>query len=84
MKKILLLLAVGAMVLSSCGQKSTAQSEAATEETTVVEAAPVETAVPDSTDKACCEKDSTMACCQKDSLKADEAETPEAVTEEAE
>nr|WP_321406786.1 hypothetical protein [uncultured Carboxylicivirga sp.] len=72
MKKILLILAVSAFVVSSCGLKSNAQGGEVTEETTVVEEA-VETAVADSTDKACCEKDSTKACCEKDSV---EVETP--------
>lgn len=65
MKKILLVLAVAAMVVSSCGTKGAKTEDA--KETTAVEAA-VETAEAPA-EKACCDKDSTKAegCCKKDS-----------------
>jgi len=69
MKKILLVLAVAAMVVSSCGTKTNAQKDEATQETPAVEAS---TEAP--AEKACCSKDSTKAdaaCCDKDSTAVD-------------
>lgn len=77
MKKILLVLAVTALLVSSCGMKTTAQGE----ETTAVEAT-TETPAEEAAEKSCCDKDSTKACCEKDSLTAVSEDVVEA--EEAE
>ena len=70
MKKILVVLAVAAMVVSSCGMKSNAQSEDAKEKVAV------EATTEAPAEKACCAKDSVAkectdaekkACCEKDS-----------------
>ncbi|MBK3516629.1 hypothetical protein [Carboxylicivirga marina] len=70
MKKILVVLAVAAMVVSSCGMKTNAQGEDAKEKT-AVEAT---TEVP--AEKACCPKDAAQAeaCCDKDSTECTDAE----------
>ncbi len=74
MKKILVVLAVTAMVVSSCGMKSNAQGEETKDKATVE--ATVETAAEAEAEKACCDKDSTAkectdaekkACCENDS-----------------
>ncbi|MBS2212492.1 hypothetical protein KEM09_13835 [Carboxylicivirga mesophila] len=74
MKRILVVLAVAAMVVSSCGMKTNAQGEEAKDKAAVETT--VEATVEAEVEKACCEKDSTAkectdaekkACCEKDS-----------------
>jgi len=72
MKKILLVLAVAAMVVSSCGTKTNAQKEEVKTEVQATDEAPA--AAEATAEKACCEKEATKAdaaCCEKDSTAVD-------------
>ncbi|WP_439182081.1 hypothetical protein [Carboxylicivirga taeanensis] len=98
MKKILLALAVTAMVASSCGMKSNAQGEDAKDKATV-EATAEETATEVEADKdstavdctaveksACCEKDSTAseACTEAEKKACCDKETKDTEGENTE